>query len=391
MTLVGGVPGGSRWRPEAPRDARPARARRRPRLPRRSPAAPPARRTARWCSTPSMTGYQEILTDPSYRGQIVCMTYPLIGNYGINPEDVESRRPWLDGFIVKEACAYPSSWRGRMHARRLPARARHRRHPGHRHARAHAPPARPRRPGGHHLHGGAGRATARRAGARAARPARPRPRERGDAWPRPTAGTRATWDLGARLSPAAGRRASAWSPSTRASSSNILRQLAALGCARRRGARATRPPRRCWSGSRTASSSPTARAIPRRWPTWSRRCAASSARSPIFGICLGNQILGLAARRPHLQAQVRPSRRQPPGEGPRHRARGDHRAEPRLRGGSRRRSRRPGFVETPRQPQRRDVGGHAAPRAAGLLRAVPPGGLAGPARRALPVPIASST
>ena len=62
----------------------------------------------------SMTGYQEILTDPSYRGQIVCMTYPLIGNYGINAEDVESRRPWVNGFIVKEACQFPSNWRGRM-------------------------------------------------------------------------------------------------------------------------------------------------------------------------------------------------------------------------------------------------------------------------------------
>jgi carbamoyl-phosphate synthase small subunit len=62
----------------------------------------------------SMTGYQEILTDPSYRGQIVCMTYPLIGNYGINAEDVESRRPWVNGFIVKEACSFPSNWRGRV-------------------------------------------------------------------------------------------------------------------------------------------------------------------------------------------------------------------------------------------------------------------------------------
>ena len=62
----------------------------------------------------SMTGYQEVLTDPSYRGQLVCMTYPLIGNYGINPEDAESRRPWVDGFIVKEACAYPSSWRSQV-------------------------------------------------------------------------------------------------------------------------------------------------------------------------------------------------------------------------------------------------------------------------------------
>src|SRR6267143_7001854 len=62
----------------------------------------------------AMSGYQEILTDPSYRGQIVTMTYPLIGNYGINEEDIESRRPWVNGFIVKEASPFPSSWRGRI-------------------------------------------------------------------------------------------------------------------------------------------------------------------------------------------------------------------------------------------------------------------------------------
>lgn len=60
----------------------------------------------------AMTGYQEVLTDPSYKGQIVCMTYPLIGNYGINPEDIESRGPFVEGFIVKEGCPYPSNWRG---------------------------------------------------------------------------------------------------------------------------------------------------------------------------------------------------------------------------------------------------------------------------------------
>ena len=60
----------------------------------------------------SMTGYQEILTDPSYKGQMVTMTYPLIGNYGINPEDVESRRPYVEGFIVKEASRVMSNWRG---------------------------------------------------------------------------------------------------------------------------------------------------------------------------------------------------------------------------------------------------------------------------------------
>lgn len=59
----------------------------------------------------AMTGYQEVLTDPSYKGQIVCMTYPLIGNYGINPEDIESRRPFVEGFIVREGSPYPSSWR----------------------------------------------------------------------------------------------------------------------------------------------------------------------------------------------------------------------------------------------------------------------------------------
>src|SRR5512138_3230359 len=63
------------------------------------------------CFNTSMTGYQEILTDPSYRGQIVTMTYPEIGNTGINTEDVESTRPWVDGFIVKEAWRRPSNWR----------------------------------------------------------------------------------------------------------------------------------------------------------------------------------------------------------------------------------------------------------------------------------------
>jgi carbamoyl-phosphate synthase small subunit len=62
----------------------------------------------------AMSGYQEVLTDPSYRGQIVTMTYPLIGNYGLNDEDIESRRPWVNGFIVKEASVCPSSWRGRV-------------------------------------------------------------------------------------------------------------------------------------------------------------------------------------------------------------------------------------------------------------------------------------
>ncbi|MDP8225134.1 MAG: glutamine-hydrolyzing carbamoyl-phosphate synthase small subunit [Candidatus Lernaella stagnicola] len=62
----------------------------------------------------SMMGYQEILTDPSYAGQIVTMTYPLIGNYGINAEDIEARRIHLRGFVVREASGTPSNWRGGM-------------------------------------------------------------------------------------------------------------------------------------------------------------------------------------------------------------------------------------------------------------------------------------
>jgi carbamoyl-phosphate synthase small subunit len=59
----------------------------------------------------SMTGYQEILTDPSYNEQIITMTYPLIGNYGTNKTDTESRKVFASGFIIKENCDYPSNWR----------------------------------------------------------------------------------------------------------------------------------------------------------------------------------------------------------------------------------------------------------------------------------------
>jgi len=65
----------------------------------------------------SMTGYQEVLTDPSYYGQMVVMTYPLIGNYGVNSEDFESDRPHLSAFIIKELSTVPSNWRsqGTLH------------------------------------------------------------------------------------------------------------------------------------------------------------------------------------------------------------------------------------------------------------------------------------
>lgn len=62
----------------------------------------------------AMTGYQEVLTDPSYKGQIITMTCPHIGNYGITPEDVESTRIWAEGFVVKEASQLASNWRSRF-------------------------------------------------------------------------------------------------------------------------------------------------------------------------------------------------------------------------------------------------------------------------------------
>jgi len=63
------------------------------------------------CFNTSMTGYQEILTDPSYKGQIVAMTYPLIGNYGVNEQDVESWKPHVAGFVIRELSPVVSNWR----------------------------------------------------------------------------------------------------------------------------------------------------------------------------------------------------------------------------------------------------------------------------------------
>jgi carbamoyl-phosphate synthase small subunit len=62
----------------------------------------------------AMSGYQEILTDPSYRGQIVCFTYPSFGNYGVNADDMESKKAWLSGVVVRDLCEVPSNFRARQ-------------------------------------------------------------------------------------------------------------------------------------------------------------------------------------------------------------------------------------------------------------------------------------
>ena len=74
----------------------------------------PAQACGEVCFNTSMTGYQEILTDPSYKAQIVTMTYPLIGNYGINSVDMESWQPHVSGFVIRELSPLVSSWRAEM-------------------------------------------------------------------------------------------------------------------------------------------------------------------------------------------------------------------------------------------------------------------------------------
>ena len=70
-------------------------------------------RSGEVCFNTGLTGYQEVLTDPSYKGQIVTMTYTQIGNYGINPEDDESWQPWVEGFVVRQNSPVASNWRSR--------------------------------------------------------------------------------------------------------------------------------------------------------------------------------------------------------------------------------------------------------------------------------------
>ncbi len=217
----------------------------------------------------AMTGYQEILTDPSYRGQLVCMTYPLIGNYGLNPEDVESRRPWLGGFIVKEACPYPSNWRSRttldaymrehgiVGIQGIDTRAltRHIRDRGAQEgiistvetdARRLADRART-------LPGLIGRDLVSEVSVAA-----------------PHGWSEGDWDVRRGLS-AATRRALSCDRVRLGHQEQYPAPPRHAGLRARRRARAHARWRRCWSGSPTASSSPTVPAIRRPWTTWSGR------------------------------------------------------------------------------------------------------------------------
>jgi carbamoyl-phosphate synthase small subunit len=99
-----------------------------------------APRSAKWFSTP-LTGYQEILTDPSYCQQIVTLTYPHIGNYGVNPEDVEADKIHAAGLIIKNLPLLASNFRSTQTLSEYLTRRQDGRHRQHRHPQAHAPAA----------------------------------------------------------------------------------------------------------------------------------------------------------------------------------------------------------------------------------------------------------
>ncbi len=341
------------------------------------------------CFNTSMTGYQEILTDPSYRGQIVTMTYPEIGNYGVNAEDVESHKPHLAGFVVRELSRPASNFRADGELRRLSCPARHRRPGRHRHPGPGPPHA--------HSRGDEGRAVDASISTTPAWWPRPRPAR---AW------SAATWC--ARSCPTSPSQwTEALSPWTRLPTRRGHGESARLRrCAARRGAglrhevehrpasvrhglprddpaRHGHGRRRCWPASPTACFFPTGRAIPSRWTTPSRRSAICWARSRSsasawaiscsrlacgaktyklkFGHRGANQpVLNHATGRVEITTQNH----------------GFAVAADSLAGGV--------GGDAP-QPQRRHDRRRAAPQAAGLQRAVPPRGLGRPARQQLSV------
>ena len=203
----------------------------------------------------SMTGYQEVLTDPSYSGQIVTMTCPEIGNYGVSPDDVESRAPQVAGFIVRDESPVASNWRVGRDAARLPRRQQHRRDLRHRHARADAAAAVGRRDARRHR-------DRRRARSRRARRARAIDSDDGRVGSGARRDLRATRSTGRRRIPTSSasrpeRRAEAPAEDRRLRLRHEVEHPAAAERARLRRPRVSRRRRRrrsCWRRSPTACS-----------------------------------------------------------------------------------------------------------------------------------------
>ena len=344
----------------------------------------------------SMTGYQEVLTDPSYAGQIVTMTCPEIGNYGVTPEDAESRGAAGRRVRRPPGVARRQQLAGAADTSGIPRRARHRGDRRHRHARPHAPAP----VGGRDARGAWRRArrlrgdlVERRVGCR---------RWRARTWCGGVTCGRAVRVAGRRDGPdgatarpdglpdscltrgAAGRRlrVAAYDFGMKW---NILRRLAAHGVRRPRvpGLGAGQSELLASGARRCLPEQRAGRSGGRRLRHRERARARSASGVPMFGICLGHQILALALGAPDLQAEVRPPRREPSGQEPRDGRRRDHLAEPRLRG-------RPGPLPadvrlTHVSLYDGTVEGFRHRDAPDLLRAVPPGGVARAPRRRLPV------
>jgi carbamoyl-phosphate synthase small subunit len=328
----------------------------------------------------SMTGYQEVLTDPSYRGQIVTMTYPLIGNYGIAREDNESQQPQVEGFVVREAVAVPSNYRAQQSL-------------------------------GDYLaeHGIPGieridtRALVRRLRVRGAmmgvlssvdlddeslvHKARTAPSIVGRDLVRevvPT-GTR-SWNEGF-VSPLVSYLPTC--PVTHhvvaldfGMKWNIARCLVQVGCkltilpgtASASDVLAHQPDGIFLSNG-PGDPEPLGYAI--------ETIRQLVGKRPIFGICLGHQLIGLALGGQDVQAEVRPPRRKPAGSQPADWPGRDHHAEPRFRG--RCADAAPLSGANAPQPQRSDARRHAAYASPLVRRAVSPRSLGRPARLQLSV------
>ena len=336
-----------------------------------------------------MTGYQEILTDPCYCRQIVTLTYPHIGNYGVNAEDVESPKVHAAGLIIRDLPLLASNFRAEQTLDALPAARERRRHRRHRHAQAHAHPAREgraerlhRAPGDESIEADA----RRRAGARLPGPGRHGPRQGRQRATKPYEWTRGRMGAGQAAT------VTQTTPQVPRRRLRLRRQAQHPAHARR-----ARLPRHRGAGAdpgRRGAGAEARRRLPLQRPRRSgalrlrdRGDRANSSRRgmPTFGICLGHQIMapGLAARKT-LQDEVRPSRRQPSGEGPRHR--------PGARSPARTTASRSMPTTLPanaarhaRLAVRRHAAGPGPHRRAGVLLPGPSGGEPGPARRRLPV------
>ena len=257
--------------------------------------------------TTAMTGYQEIVTDPSFAEQIVSFTAPMVGNYGVAPTRSESARVHARAVLMRRASGadWPR-WLGAQGIVALDgidtrALVLHLRAGGAMRAAAVA--------GDGFGRGGPRRRARRRRAWRAARSSRASPRRSATTWAKRRPGRGARLRLQALDRARASRRAALRRPS----------------------GRTTPTPTRCSRRAPTASSSRTARAIRRRCPSRVAVVRELLGRVPVLGICLGHQLLALAAGLRDLQAPVRPPRRQPSGARPRREPRARHEPEPRLR------------------------------------------------------------